>query len=641
MSKKILQAAAGAAGGESVYVEDVFSTYVYEGSNAARTIDNGIALSDEGGLVWLKQRGAVDSHILFDTVNGPQNSLSSNSNAASSDYSSYFSFPSAGTEGWNLSGAVANGTGTTWASWSFRKQAGFFDVVTYTGTGSNPHTVSHNLGSVPGFIVVRAVDSAGNWCVAAYDGTNYRQLTMNNNGQSFLSASVSNIATSTTIDVGYMGVNFDGSANANGVSYVAYLFAHDDQSFGDNSDESIIKCGSYTGAANTDVNLGWEPQWVMFKNITSASNWQIVDMMRGFVNYSPDKQLMANSNAAESDNQLASPTATGFTWIPSAASSTYIYVAIRKPMKIPESGSEVFGYQEWTGDDVNGRKITLSGVDRTDLFIHKRSDVNAGPYWTNRHLGRGSTTSGLYGQLNSSSTSQDDTSSVYFDTHNGVILETTNQTNGSPDPFLGLGFKRARGFMDIVAYDGTGVSPMNVPHNLGVTPELIITKARTSGDTYGWWTYPLFVTDSYGNTGKVRLHDDTAYGSTGWTGTMATSTAITVPSSLFSNKSGEKYVAYLFATLAGVSKLGSVTVSGTTNVDCGFASSARFVMLKRTDSTGDWFVFYKIVSGNDTYFRFNNSGAKVTTSNFVATYSSGFTVTSGFTNGDYIFLAIA
>ena len=54
MSKKLIQAAAG-AGGESVYVEDVFSTYVYEGSNAARTIDNGIALSDEGGLVWLKQ----------------------------------------------------------------------------------------------------------------------------------------------------------------------------------------------------------------------------------------------------------------------------------------------------------------------------------------------------------------------------------------------------------------------------------------------------------------------------------------------------------------------------------------------------------------------------------------------------------
>ena len=56
MSKltKALTAAAGNAGEGNLYVEDVFSTYLYEGSGAARTIANGIPLSDEGGLVWLK-----------------------------------------------------------------------------------------------------------------------------------------------------------------------------------------------------------------------------------------------------------------------------------------------------------------------------------------------------------------------------------------------------------------------------------------------------------------------------------------------------------------------------------------------------------------------------------------------------------
>jgi hypothetical protein len=484
-------------------------------------------------------------------------------------------------------------------------------------------------------IIWKRTSASDNWGVYHRDHTGYLLLDRDSAGES--TVVIDNITdTSFRIKYDY------GFINEGSNTYVGYLFAHDEQDFGTGSDESIIKCGSFDGTANTDVNLGWEPQWVMFKNTTSAGNWQIVDMMRGFVNYSPDQQLMANLSNAESSNQLASPTATGFTWMPSASGNTYIYIAIRKPMKIPESGSEVFGYQEWTGNDVNGRKITLSGVDRTDLFIHKRSDANAGPFWANRHLGRGSTTSGLYGQLNSSSTNPDDTGSVYFDTHNGVILETTNQTNGSPDPFLGLGFKRARGFMDIVPWTGDGSSSRNINHNLGVAPELIIAKRRDAAQAWPVYVESLGV----GATSGLRLNtsDGTDYSNSSRFPSTPTSSVFTIGNDSNVNTSSGRYVAYLFATLAGVSKVGSVTVSGSTNVDCGFASTARFIMLKRADGvgvTGDWFVFYKVVSGNDTYFRFNISGAKVTTSNFVGTYSSGFTVESGFTNGDYIFLAIA
>jgi hypothetical protein len=62
--------------------------------------------------------------------------------------------------------------------------------------------------------------------------------------------------------------------------------------------------------------LGFEPQWIMFKNTTSASNWQIVDSMRGMPVGSDDRQLMANLSNAESDNGLTTITATGFTWLP-------------------------------------------------------------------------------------------------------------------------------------------------------------------------------------------------------------------------------------------------------------------------------------------------------------------------------------
>ena len=52
---KLLQAAAGNAG-EAVYVDDVFSCFLYEGNATSRSIVNGIDLADKGGLVWTKNR---------------------------------------------------------------------------------------------------------------------------------------------------------------------------------------------------------------------------------------------------------------------------------------------------------------------------------------------------------------------------------------------------------------------------------------------------------------------------------------------------------------------------------------------------------------------------------------------------------
>jgi hypothetical protein len=58
------------------------------------------------------------------------------------------------------------------------------------------------------------------------------------------------------------------------------------------------------------------------------------------------------------------------------------------------------------------------------------------------------------------------------------------------------------------------------------------------------------------------------------------------------NGSGDTYVAYLFASLPGISKVSSYTGTGADlNVDCGFSAGARFILIKRTDSTGDWYVW--------------------------------------------------
>jgi hypothetical protein len=141
-----------------------------------------------------------------------------------------------------------------------------------------------------------------------------------------------------------------------------------------------------------------------------------------------------------------------------------------------------------------------------------------------------------------------------------------------------------------------------VPHNLGVAPELMIVKSRS--DERAWRVYTSFV----GNTGSLRLNSDATAdsGNTGyWNNTTPTDASFTLGIDNDTNSSGQTYIAYLFATLAGVSKVGSYTGTGTTlNVDCGFTAGARFVLIKRTDSTGDWYVWDTargIVSGDDPY----------------------------------------
>ena len=105
------------------------------------------------------------------------------------------------------------------------------------------------------------------------------------------------------------------------------------------------------------------------------------------------------------------------------------------------------------------------------------------------------------------------------------------------------------------------------------------------------------------------------------------------------------------ATLAGISKVGSYSGTGSAvNVACGFSAGARFIMIKRADSTGDWFVFSTvqgIVAGDDAYYILNTFSAQVTGVDYIDPLTGGFTVTAAApvglndSGGTYIFWAIA
>jgi len=227
---------------------------------------------------------------------------------------------------------------------------------------------------------------------------------------------------------------------------------------------------------------------------------------------------------------------------------------------------------------------------------------------------------------------------------------------GSSTDYVSWMFRRAPGFMDVVAYTGTGSASQTIQHNLGAAPELIIGKGRSFVSDwpvyYGSGIFNMFLNLTQGNTGNGTYYETGALYSTITSTSQFEVSLLTGGNATKSmNTAGEDYILYLFATLPGVSKVGSYTGTGADiNVDCGFSAGARFVLIKRTDSTGDWYVWDSargIVSGNDPYLLLNSTAAEVTSTDYIDPLASGFTVTSSApaalnaSGGNYLFMAIA
>ena len=648
MLGKALLSASVSAPPAVYYVEDVFSTWLYTGNGSTQTITNGIDLSGKGGLVWIKARTYTGSNALFDTERGTNKVLSGNSsgaqNASGTPNDTLTAFNSTGFSigpdstlyGWT------NYNEATYASWTFRKAAKFFDVVTYTGTGS-AQAISHALGSVPGFIVAKRTDNTSDWIVYHRSRGATKVLTLNSTGAEFTAGHWDNTTpTSTQFYVGGGGV----SNNTSGGTYVAYLFAHDAGGFGTAGTDSVMKCGSFTvdGSDNMSVNLGWEPQWFLYKRTNGNGGWFLNDTMRGLPSGSASKNLLPNAADAESNGVTFNVSATGISHTQAGFTSgeAYIYIAIRRgPMKTPTVGTTVFALNEGTGS-TSGQSVTTNFPVDMDMTSYRT--LGGVATVGDRMRGYGNTnTGGATPTLRTSSTAAESTGSnpYFYQAWNTTI---TRGSNGA-DPGGGIisyFFRRAPGFFDVVAYSGGGTS---VNHNLGVVPELMFVKVRSTSSRNWVAARPG------GIGGFLNTSDGFSAGITFIDLSSATTTTFPINGNPECGQSGQTYIAYLFATLTGISKVGSYTGTGTTlNVDCGFTAGSRLVLIKRTDSTGNWYIWDSargIVSGNDPYLLLNSTAAEVTSTDYIDPLSSGFQISStapaeiNASGGSYIFLAVA
>jgi len=635
------------AGNVPLYIEDVFQTWLYNGNSSTQSIVNGIDLSTKGGMVWTKSRNATYDNTVYDTARGTGSTkaLYTNTTNAEGAFPSFQDLTAYNTNGYSIGSPILlNETGKTYVSWTFRKQPKFFDIVTYTGNGTAGRTIAHNLGSVPGCMIVKCTSSSSIWSVY-HRSTGGIQVGILEGTNAFSAASAywnNTDPTSTVFTVG--GAS---AVNDSGQTFVAYLFAHDAGGFGLTQTDNVISCGSYTGNGSTTgptITLGWEPQWLMIKKssaISGSESWAIWDNMRNSGLW--NDWLIANDSQAEqvnNSNVAVQITATGF--FPNATNntansyvntsgSTYIYVAIRRgPMKIPTVGTTVFSPQTSTTDG-----FVMTTNFPVDLFINKQTNGTDGFYNTSRLTDR---------TLQFSSTGAESNYSAYYDFDSNTSVTLVAGLYGTQNR-INYALQRSPSVFDVVAYTGTGVA-RTVSHNLTTAPEMMIVKRRSS--SADWPVYHV----AMGATKYTFLDGSTELTGTMWNNTTPTSSVFSVDSSYYVNDAASTYVAYLFATCAGVSKVGSYTGTGALQtINCGFTTGARFVLIHRIDSgSNNWFTFDSaqgITSGNDPYVALNSFAAQVTGTNYVDTTSVGFQVTaaapSGLnaSGGTYIFLAIA
>ena len=885
----------------STFIDDVFSTYLWTGeftgnAGTTRQIANGIDLAGKGGLVWIKQRNQAYStgHQLYDTVRGAGSEKEIDSSSTATEgagnieqYGWLNSFDSNGftTKGGSADSDYVNKTGVDYTSWTFRKQKGFFDVVTYTGTGS-ARTIDHNLGCIPGMILVKRLNSTDNWNVyhqsqhTSNPAGYYLQLNTNDSVGGAANRWNNTSPTATEFTVGTAPV-----VNANGDTFVAYLFAvgrasesncvnfdgtgdylslaassdftipafsggstdgnftiewwsyrdsaggmsafsignlqalgglemffhsadgkvhiytttsggganrlisadtfavqrwqhyalvrsgstitlyfdgksqgswTESQSlgpsgnnsftigcsvsnsgpgalwngyisnfrvtkgqalyatnfnppdepltqtsqsantgnvkllccngstttastvtpgtitangdptiqgsqkifidtkaniFGEGGEQNIIKCGSYIGKGNgpVEVNLGWEPQWVLVKNSSHTSQWVMFDSMRGVSSDLPDERLTADDNAAEGNfgANFLDFTSTGFTVEIQGNSemnqtnSNHIFVAIRRPDplvgKPAEAATDVFTV---VNGDTDGDATTpwMLSPHIADFALFKGRNI------THNWGASPRLTQGYYLSTNQTRTQSANQYQV-FDFMNGFNNGTDTSGN-----YTGWLWKRHAGF-DVVTFEGTNSAGLQIPHNLSKVPEMMWLKNRDA--TEHWSVYHKGLNGG-SNPQDYALRLDTTSveldADGWWNDTAPTATRFTVGNAGNTNGFQQSMIAFLFASVDGISSVGSYSGSSyDVTVTTGF--TPRLVIVKKVNAGSHWHVFDSVrgmgASGNDGRLILNNDTAQDSSKDYVNTTATGFVMKAGAdgdtnaSGGSYIYYAHA
>tara|TARA_R100001594_G_scaffold149627_1_gene208023 strand:- start:4247 stop:6256 length:2010 start_codon:yes stop_codon:yes gene_type:complete len=580
------------------YVDQLFQTNVWIGDLSAMKITNGLDNSSQGGMLWHKTR-ASGYHDIIDTVGGKTKILYPNAN---NDYDTDAGgfITSFDTDGYTLinagSGNYFVGSGTEHVGWNFRKGEKFFDIVSYTGDGTSGREISHSLGSIPGCVIVKCTNQDESWAVyhraIRDDGGTAGAWSININSTNAGGAN-SGVWNDTNPTSTVFTVGNDGQTNQDTYTYIAYIFAHEEEAFGVDKAQKVISCGSYTGNGGTngpEIDLGWEPQFLLIKRVTTnGGQWAMFDNIRGVhtkgqvTGAAADNTLFADNIDAESNYEYLQFNSTGFQLKSTSGdvndnTKHYIYIAVRRPDgyvgKPADAGTDVFAM------DVGNSSSTIPTFDSNFVvdmaFKKKPTDAGAPDWWI------GSRLQGQAEMKMNADTAEGANASFTWDSNVGW------EKGGDGTDRQSWMFKRGAGF-DVLCWDGNS-SNRTISHGMNVAPEMIWFKQR---GTYAQ-NWPVYHSGLNGgsNAGLHYVYLDVNLAENDSTSmfnsTAPTSSVISLGTNGNVNQSGYTYVAYLFASVSGISKCGNYTGTGSSglSIDCGF--QPRFVTVKRSDSTSNW-----------------------------------------------------
>ena len=414
--------------------------------------------------------------------------------------------------------------------------------------------------------------------------------------------------TGSTVTPGTITANGDAAVNSNN----PFMDANS-KIFGKDGDQNIIACGKYTGksegADGPWVDLGWQPQWILIKRSNGSAAWQLFDTMRGIVTGGNDMIFNPDNAGAEitTQNRLrVMPLGFRLDENDSDTSSDnceFVYMAIRKPDSYVGRPAEV-GTDSFTMNAPTGSASTPEFISNfpVDYGIY-RKPASAQSWFNSARLITPN-------ELKTDDPAQESAwaNGISFDYNNGWGTSGQYTPVGAYQSWM---WKRGAGF-DVLNYYGNATAGRSVHHSLGVPPEMIWIKTRTNG--YDWIVYNKFLNGGVTpEQWAVKLGYDTVEQQKDWFNNQApTATEFFVDGSATSNNNRDNFIAILFASVNGISKVASFVGNGTSqSIPLGF--QPRFLILKNVTSTEKWYVVDTVRgwgSGGDQYLSLNTNYAQ-------------------------------
>jgi len=607
-----------------------FNTVTYTGNGSTQSI-TGVDFQPD--FTWIKDRDTTgESHRLNDSVRGVGKPLYSNGNFAEGSEGTT-GLTAFNINGFSIGNATAyNNSGKNYVAWNFKAggaavtntdgtitsqvsantEAGF-SVVSYTGTGTTTGTVGHGLGDTPSVFIVKertaTSASGGVWgvyfvpenLIAFLNLTNAAgDATVGGNNGGF----ASNQTTDTTLQF-ITGSISNNNWNNNGSQYIIYCFAEV---------EGFSSFGSYvgTGASGNTVVTGFEPAFVMIKCTSEIMNWAIFDNKRDTTNPNeailyPNLSLAETNSAGSGINFLSNGfelDTTSGGWINNSGAS-FIYMAFAAdPTTVEPTLEDSFNTVVYSGNGT-GQSIDTVGFAPDLVWVKNR-------FFTNYHI-LSDTVRGINKQLysNTADAEQSDAGFITgfnidgFDVGNSPSTNTSGSDNyvawnwkGAELPAINsngsipsvVSANPAAGF-SIVSYTGNVTQGATFGHGLSSAPKMVIIKSRTTALPFTIYNSNIGATKYLylPYTNGANVYDF-------WNNTDPTDTVVNLSSDVNVN-AVLPMIAYCFAEVAGFSKFGSYSGTGSAGNAQTLGFEPAFVMAKRTDNASGW-VIIDTVRGN-------------------------------------------